>query len=197
MLVEMLDWEALRGERLRPLRRTEYERMVEDGVFEDEHVELLHGLLVTMSPVSPEHMWVVSRLVEMLIVQLSQAGTLGRYTVRPAGAFAASDYSEPEPDVCVVPRHEFGEPHPHRAHLIIEVSISSLRRDRTIKTGIYAENGVPEYWIVDVEGGGVEVYTEPADGAYKVMTRRTRGETLRPLELPDIAIAVVDILPQR
>ena len=50
MLVPMFDRESLGPERIRPLSRAEYERMVELGMFEDEQVELLRGLLVTMSP---------------------------------------------------------------------------------------------------------------------------------------------------
>jgi hypothetical protein len=39
-------------ESLRPLRRGEYDRLVELGAFGDERVELLSGVLVRMSPQS-------------------------------------------------------------------------------------------------------------------------------------------------
>jgi len=50
MFEHMLDRDDLQPERPRPLRRTEYDRLVEAGVFADERVELLRGVLVTMSP---------------------------------------------------------------------------------------------------------------------------------------------------
>lgn len=42
-------------ERLRPLKRREYERLVELGVFGDERIELLRGALVEMSPQGEPH----------------------------------------------------------------------------------------------------------------------------------------------
>jgi Uma2 family endonuclease len=195
MLAEMLDWETFRGERLRPLRRSEYERMVADGIFEDERIELLRGLLVEMSPQGTSHGWIVGKLHELLLLQLSELGALSSFEVRGQSSYAALEDSEPQPDVMVIRRQRFGEPLPDRAHLLVEVSVSSLRKDRAIKASIYAENGVPEYWIVDVEGGAVEVYTEPRDGAYRTMVRRVRGETLYPLEPPNVSIVVSEILP--
>jgi Uma2 family endonuclease len=195
MVQDMLDWDALQPERPRPLRRVEYDQLVEAGVFEDERIELLHGVLVTMSPQSDLHAAITAELAQRIIEQLFHLGLRDRFTVRSHSAFAASEYSEPEPDVAVVPRQRFGEGHPARAHLLIEVSVSSLRKDRTIKIGIYAEAGVPEYWIVDVKSGAVEVYTDPQGSKYCAMTRFTRGEVLHPIEVPGVAIAVADILP--
>jgi len=41
--------------------------------------------------------------------------------------------------------------HPRQdAWLVIEVSDSSLAQDREVKAHLYAEVGVPEYWIVNV-----------------------------------------------
>ena len=41
---------AVLAETVRPLRREEYDRMVELGFFADERVELLEGMLVAMRP---------------------------------------------------------------------------------------------------------------------------------------------------
>jgi Uma2 family endonuclease len=191
----MLDWDALPPERLRPLRREEYDHLVAAGVFADERIELLRGVLVTMSPQGDDHASVTDEVARLLYQHLGALGTLDRFTIRSHGPYAASDYSEPEPDVAVLPRTHPGDPHPTTAYLLVEVSDSSLRKDRNIKTGIYAEAGVPEYWIVDVQGGAVEVRTDPRDGAYQTMVRVERGETLHPIELPGVAIAVADILP--
>ena len=93
-----------------------------------------------------------------------------------------------------MPRQEFGDPHPDRALLVIEVSDSSLRTDRDIKRDIYAEAGVPEYWIVDVQGRAVDVHTEPRDGSYRSVVRIGQDGELAPTQLPSISIAVGDIL---
>jgi len=195
MVGTMLDWDALQPERPRPLRRDEFERLVDAGVFADERVELLRGVLVTMSPQGEPHVWISSELAEQLVLQLERLGLRDRFQVRSHGSFAATEDSEPEPDIAVVPRRPFGGPLADRALLLIEVSDSSLQKDRRIKTSIYAEAGVPEYWIVDVDGGAVEVHTDPNGSQYRTMVRLGRGDVLRPVELPGVAIEIAAILP--
>jgi Uma2 family endonuclease len=182
----------------RRFTRSEYERLVAQGWFEDEPIELLDGVLVTMSPQSDEHAWVCAHLGQLLAERLVPAGGSGRYGIQQHSPFAATDDSEPEPDIAVIPARAFGAGLPTRAHLLVEVAVSSLRRDRGRKRRIYARNGTPEYWIVDVEGGGVEVHTEPdpATGVYRAVSRVERGGTLRPVELPGVAIDVLEILPR-
>src|SRR5262249_53858607 len=155
-------------EGIRPIRRVEYDRMVELGMFEDERIELLRGVLVQMSPIGSRHSATVDRLTRVLVLALSD-----RAVVRVQNPFAATDDSEPEPDFAVVPLRDYDDAHPECAHLLVEVSESSLRIDRGVKLGIYAENGVPEYWVVNIAKRCVEVYTEPDGTAYRSL--RTVG----------------------
>ena len=157
----VLDLRLLSSENLRPLRRAEYDRMVEMGLFQEERIELLHGLLVEMSPIGTGHCEAVRRLTELFILALHE-----RATVSPQLAFAASDDSEPEPDLAVIARKDHSHEHPKAAYLLVEVSESSLHKDRRIKTGIYANNGVPEYWIVNLIDDVIEVRTEPQGDRY-------------------------------
>ena len=62
-----------------------------------------------------------------------------------------------------------------------------------IKTEIYAEAGVPEYWIVDRRTETVDVLTQPGPSGYAKVTRFTRGDVLRPRRLRGIGIAVSSI----
>jgi Uma2 family endonuclease len=195
MFIEMLDWEALFPDRRRPLFRSEYDRLVTSGAFADERIELLRGVLVQMSPQSPRHVLCCSRLAEVLVLELSRVQVLDRTQVCNHAAFAATDDSEPEPDLTVIPRQSVGDELATSAFLVVEVSRTSLRKDRVIKAPIYAEANIPEYWIVDVDGECVEVHTDPHDGAYRTVTIVKRGATLRPIELPGVAIAVDAILP--
>jgi Uma2 family endonuclease len=177
--------------RIRPLRRVEYDRMVELGVFdEDEHIELLGGALVAMSPQGD----VPSDCASILMMTLVRA--LGdRVSVKAHSPFAAGEYSQPEPDVAVYPPRTYGRGHPDKAFLIIEVADSSLRKDRGIKSEIYAEADVPEYWIVDVVRGVVEVRTAPVDGHYTRLTTYRRGESIALVGFPDLVLATDDFLP--
>ena len=62
---------------------------------------------------------------------------------------------------------------------MIEVSDSSLRYDRTTKLRLYAEAAIPEYWIVDCEGGAVEVYRAPEGSGYRDFTGAAGADSTR------------------
>lgn len=176
-------------EKLRPLRRAEYERLVELGFLGDERVELIHGALVEMSPQGARHAEVIRRLNRMLV-----RGVGDRAIVQVQAPLAVSEESEPEPDVAVLAPGDYSRSHPRTALLVVEVAESSARKDRLVKSDLYAAAGIPEYWLVDLEGEAVEVRTDPVQGRYTRLTTHTSG-TLRPAQLPDIAVAVSDLLP--
>jgi Uma2 family endonuclease len=94
----------------------------------------------------------------------------------------------------VAPRRYSNE-HPSHADLIIEVSQSSLSIDRNIKCTIYAEAGIPEYWVVNLIDDVIEVSTAPRAGAYTTTTLHRKGSTITLVAFPDVTIAVDDILP--
>jgi Uma2 family endonuclease len=177
------------SESIRPLRRLEYDKLVALGVFEGERVELLNGEVRRMSPIGPPHTSTVDRLTELLVLAFA-----GRARVRVQGSFAGGELSEPEPDVSILPRRDYDAEHPSEAHLVIEVSDSSLAYDRGPKAALYATCGVPEYWIVNLVDRVVEVHREPRAGAYQRISVHPRGERLRVLHFPDVEIAVNDFL---
>jgi Uma2 family endonuclease len=178
----------LGSERVRPLRRVEFERLVDLGVFESERVELLAGAIVEMSPQSTRHAAAVMKLTKLLV---RAAGD--RAEVRVQLSFAASDESLPEPDVAVVPPGSYRNAHPDRAFLLVEVSAESLRKDRTLKAELYARSGVPEYWIVNVADACVERFTAPSNGIYAGFAIVRPGETLRLERFGDAEIPVASI----
>jgi Uma2 family endonuclease len=190
MLESMLDVEDLSPDRVRGLTRVEYNALGELGLLQDERVELLRGQIVVMSPIGRPHIRLTIWLNRYLIEHLDRA-----FEVHPSLPFAASDDSEPEPDMMIVRADPSAEDHPHEALLIMEFSDSSLRKDRKIKLPIYAEAGVPEYWIFDLSRHGqltVEVYRDPTPTGYTTMTVHRDGDILRPLHVP-IEIAVAEI----
>jgi Uma2 family endonuclease len=186
----MVDLESLAPERIRPIRRVEYDRMVEMGLFVDERVELLAGVLVEMSPQGTRHAEAVRRLSELFMVELK-----GRARISIQLPLALGDVSEPEPDLAVVPVGDYSRAHPSAALLVVEVADSSVTKDRRIKAPLYAALGVPEYWIVNLDGDVVEVLRDPAAVGFATVTTHPRGATLSPLAFPDLVVAVTDILP--
>lgn len=177
-------------ELFRPLKRSEYDRLVELGVFDDERVELIQGVLVKIPPQEAPHASTVQRLNELLMERRQ-----GRFTLRIQLPLALSEDTEPEPDVAAVPLGGYATEHPHTALLIIEVADSTLKKDRG-KAAVYASAGIAEYWIVNLGARSVEAYSSPEGDRYaEVRTLRT-GDTLRPRALPDVSIAVAEILPK-
>lgn len=185
---EVLEPSLILPEKPRPLKRSEYDRLVASGAFEGERVELLYGTLVAMRPQDPGHTGPVGQLTMLLVPAL-----VGRALVRIQAPLVACDESEPEPDLAIVPLGDYRAAHPERAYLVIEVAVSSVKKDRAVKAPLYACSSVGEYWLVDVVGRSVEVYRQPADGAYRVMTRHGSGETIRVEAFADVAVRVDDI----
>ncbi len=153
-------------------------------------MELLFGVVVEMAPIDTTHVSSVYHVRRTI-----ERGLTDRAMVMTQSPFAASDDSEPEPDVFVVPNADYWRQHPTSALLVIEVSRTSLRRDRGIKAMLYAQCAVDEYWIVDVEGGLVEVYRDRHEGVWRSKSTHARGETIAMKAFPDVIVAAAEILP--
>jgi Uma2 family endonuclease len=178
------------SELVRRLSRAEYDALGRLGHFDDQKVELLYGVIVRMSPIGPPHVWASNCLGNALIRALGD-----RAFVAIQSSFAASEDSEPEPDIAVYPPGDYRKVLPSTALLIVEVSDSSLKRDRNVKTGLYASIGVPEYWIVDLVHGLVLVHRNPVDGAYTSLVSVGAGGTVSPAAFPDVVIPTDRFLP--
>ena len=87
--------------------------------------------------------------------------------------------SEPEPDVTILrgKAADFGQRHPVPAEvgLVVEVADSSVPRDRGLKLRVYAQAGLPVYWIVNLPESRIEVYSDPT-GPAKDPTYRGRQD---------------------
>ena len=172
----------------------EYYAMADAGILhEDDRVELIEGEIVQMAAIGSRHAACVNRLTRLLV---EQAGDDAVVTVQ--NPVRLSDLSEPQPDFALLrPRDDFygtSHPRPPDTLLIVEVAHTTLGYDREIKLPLYATAGVPEVWIVDVEGGVVEVYAEAGEGAYAVEERVGPGGVLRPRRLPDVEVSVDAVL---
>jgi Uma2 family endonuclease len=169
-------------EPLHPLSVDDYLRMVEVGILdEDDKVELLEGSVIEMSPEGVPHHEVVARLVEHIVPAV--AG--GPLRARIGGPLELRPDSMPEPDIAVIDRPA-GMPdrHPDGAHLLVEVSFSSLRKDLDRKARIYARAGVREYWVVDLHAKVVHVHLTPRSNGYSVVDDVAPPAELVPTHLP-------------
>lgn len=175
---------------IRGLKRVEYEQLVKQGVFRDERVELVFGQVVAMSPIDPAHVESTSRLFKMLAIKLD-----GRAKVIFQGPIAATDDSEPEPDIYVTTEGSYWCELPARAYLVVEVARSSLAYDRGEKAFLYGVSEVDEYWIVDHVHGTIEVHRDRDAGRWRSVQTFRRGEVVTMQAFPDVHIAVSDVVP--
>ncbi len=138
----------------------QYHAIIQAGILtDDDSVELLEGWLVFKMPKNPPHR-ATTRLVRTALENILPAG----WYVDSQEPITLSN-SEPEPDIVVVrgDTRQYLERHPGAEDIavIIEVSDTTLQRDRTVKKRIYARAGISIYWIVNLVKEQVEVYSQP------------------------------------
>jgi Uma2 family endonuclease len=144
------------------LRVDQYHEMIRKGILtDDDPVELLEGWLVTKMPKNPSHR-VTTQLTRKALEALLPEG----WYVDTQEPITLSD-SEPEPDVVIVRgkiRH-YSDRHPgaQDVALIVEVADTTLQRDQGAKKLLYAREGIPVYWIINLIEQQIEIYTEPSE----------------------------------
>jgi Uma2 family endonuclease len=185
---------------LRRFSTGEYQRMIELGILRpEERLERLDGYLVCKMPQNNLHRAAVSRIHTRLLPRLS--GGWFAFVHCPVSLGLA----DPEPDGIVVRGRETDydarTPVATDFGIVIEVSDSSLVLDRRSKGQLYARHGIPVFWLVNLEDGRVEVYTNPDPAAtppaYLTRTDYRPGQDV-PVVLDGAAVAHVpaaDLLP--
>lgn len=165
--------------------------MIDAGILgEDDRVEMLHGILVSMSPQSEPHAHAVQTLNRWLVRACSDD-----LVVRPQLPLTLGD-SEPEPDLAIVHAKDLrrGE-HPSTALLVIEIAGDSLRKDRTVKAALYARAGISEYWIIDLAGRRVHVSRDPDAnaGTYRTQAVILDSGVLSPAFQPNTTLRASEL----
>ncbi len=179
---------------IRLLTVQEYDRMTEIGIFdEDERVELLAGQIVKMAAKGTAHGAAVKRTEKLLENRLGE-----RVLVRLQDPVRLNNYSEPEPDISVVIPdplyYEDHHPTPSEIYLIIEVADTTLRTDCGIKAKIYAESGITDYWVLDVNNRQLHVFREPSQDGYQSRVMLGDDASISPWQFPDISFCVSEML---
>src|SRR5919109_5115464 len=122
----------------------DYHRMMASGILsENDHVELLGGEIVEMSPISSRHAACVNRLTQLFSNRFGN-----RTIVNVQNPIHLSANSEPQPDLATLrPRADFysaAHAEPKDVFVIIEVAETSAEFDRDVKLPLYAQAGIPE-----------------------------------------------------
>ena len=172
----------------------EYNRMAETGVLDpNARVELIDGQIYFMSPIGPFHGGVTKYLSTVFF-----AAAQGRWIVSVQDPARLDDHSEPEPDIMLLKasadfyRHQ--HPRPEDVFLLVEISDSSLDKDRNIKLPAYARAGIAEVWIVDLNEQIIEVYRQPNFAGYGEKTILSLGDKPSPQSFPNALVDVAELL---
>jgi len=171
----------------------DYHRMIDVGILESRHVELLNGEIIEMPPEGPEHAQQSTDTADYLKQLLGN-----RAVVRDAKPITLPENaSEPEPDLAIVeplrPLYRTRHPYPENIFWLIEYANTTLSKDLNIKRKTYAAASIREYWVVDLRHRQLKVFRNPLNGDYASEETLTTGE-IRPLAFQDIVVSVQRLL---
>lgn len=178
-----------------PISRERYHRQYDES---GEHVERIEGRVYTMTPSSPQHASVVNRLARRMARRINDQHVI----IRTEQPLQLGEGSDPEPDVTLVrgpeARNDAAHPNKDDVLLLVEVSDTSLRHDRTIKLPLYAAHEIPEVWIVSLRAREVEVFRDPVrpEGRYEHAAKYAAGLLPEPLAVPGLALRVEAVFPE-
>lgn len=174
--------------------RTEYDHIIDVGGFPPgKRLQLINGDIIEMSPQSSLH----STAIQLITESLRAAFPPNEYSVRVQLPLCLGTDSEPEPDLAVVrgTARDYRDAHPSSALLVVEVADLTLAFDRGKKKALYAETNVPEYWVLNLMDGWLELFREPAKGVYRYSGVLRPSDIISPLTAPTEQIRVADLMP--
>jgi Uma2 family endonuclease len=156
--------------------------MAEAGVFDDQNVELLDGLIYDMSPATPGHEDYIDELVNTFAQVFA-----GRARVRCQNALDIGDpYWLPHPDVMLVKNRRYGKkrPTPEDVLLVVEIANTSFATDTKLKLQKYAKAGIKDYWVANMTKRVWLVHRNPSRGKYRSIQTISFDKPLAPLAFP-------------
>lgn len=174
---------------------SEYYRMAEAGIIQPgERVELIEGRILKMSPKGTGHS------ASTTCANYSFREHLGnRAIVRIQEPVRIDDLSEPEPDVVLARplenKYSDHHPTPDEILLILEIADTSLRYDREVKSLLFAQAGIVQYCILNLNSKELEDYRNPDPEGYRSKQTYKTDEQFSLDTFPEILTAVRDLLP--
>ncbi len=171
----------------------QYDEMIEHGILTaEDKVELLNGVIIEKMPKGIKHAAINDSAAEMLREALGN-----RAIIRNQNPIVLDDYSEPEPDIVLAkpPREIYLERHPtpEDVLLIVEISDSTLGRDRVTNSLAYAKAGIQQYLVLNLQNETLEDYREPGADGYQFKRTLRKGDSLNLTAFPEVEIKIDDL----
>ena len=173
----------------------EYHLMGEAGILQsEERVELIEGDIQKMSPKGIKHSSSTTRSGNCFRKHLGE-----RAYIRLQEPIVIDERSEPEPDVALVVPNEKDyadhHPTPQEVLLLLEIADTTLAKDRLIKARLYAQAGIIQYCILNLNARELEDYRDPDEQGYRTKHTYKSGESFTLVAFPETGIAVSELLP--
>ncbi|MBP0019526.1 MAG: Uma2 family endonuclease [Cyanobacteria bacterium SBLK] len=163
-----------------------YHQAIDAGLFTDQNLELLRGELIVMPPEREPHAYYNSEMGDYLRTLLGQ-----RAKIREAHPIALPNNSEPIPDLAIVQplgsTYRDRHPNPQDIFWLVEIANTTLNRDLTIKKDLYAQAGIVEYWVLNLQDRELVIFRNLANNIYISRQIMTEG-MISPLAFPDLQI---------
>jgi Uma2 family endonuclease len=178
------------GPRLMRWTCAEFHQLGDLGVFEGRRAKLIDGVIFEEGPMNPPHAIVLGLVEEAIRVAFGPG-----WWLRHQSPLVLGLATDPMPDLAVVS----GRPrdytiHPNTAALVVEVADTSLAFDTTEKRLLYAQAGIADYWVVDINARQVLVYRAPQAGDYTQTRTYTLNESITPEAMPTAVVRVADLI---
>lgn len=169
----------------------DYHHLIAQGLLDGKQVELLDGNLVTMAPEGPLHSYINRTAADYLRKRLENIAL-----IIEAHPITLSQ-SEPEPDIAIVlpPQERYKEKHPQADDIfwLMEIAHSTQAYDLNDKKQVYAQEGIPEYWVADLTNRQLFVFSTLDNGDYHRQETYSGG-IICSQAFPDIKISVQEML---
>jgi Uma2 family endonuclease len=157
------------------------------GIWDQQHLELIEGELISKMGKKRPHTNVMVIMHEWLL-RVFGAQFVNQETSMDV-ASVDNPINEPEPDLIVLskPSREIRDqnPQPSEVRLVVEIAASTVRFDLTVKARLYARAGIADYWVVDIPGQRIIVHRDPQEGQYRSVVAYAEQENVKPLASPD------------
>lgn len=165
-------------------------RMQEAGILgEGARVELVDGALVEMASEGAPHTWAKMQIAKRLMLA---AGDTVQVIVD--STLRLSPTNAPDPDLYLydaqLPLTSVGGTN---VGLVIEVAQSTVKYDLAFKAELYAQHGVRDYWVVDVNPATIIVHRTLDGGLYRDVTQYSARETVTSLVFPQLMLCLADL----
>ncbi len=166
----------------------DYHQMIESGLLDNRSLELINGEIIQMSPEGVSHSFYCRGTAKYLRLMLGD-----RAEISEAHPIVVSPDSEPEPDIAILRTpdtlYQNRHPLPDDVFWLIEIANTTLAKDLGVKRELYAQAGIPEYWVMNLQTLELVVFRNLTANEYRSETCWRSG-AISPLAFPDISIEI-------